>query len=215
MEYHVKSIPSKRAYPWILKKHYAHRRPSISYAFGLFSNNTRRLEGICTFGYPPNYNFNKGKCVFINYEVTTLELNRLVVNDKLPKNTLSYFVSSSLKLLPKPCCIVSYADPNQGHHGYIYQATNWIYSGTSSPKHRYIFEDGSSFDIRRGIDKKGKIVEKILLQPIYRYFYFLGNKTEVKNMHKHYKLKRLNYPKGDNTKYDASYEVSEEGLVSC
>ena len=25
--------------------------------------------------------------------------------------------------------VVSYADPNQGHHGGIYQATNWIYAG--------------------------------------------------------------------------------------
>ncbi len=25
--------------------------------------------------------------------------------------------------------IVSYADTSQNHHGYIYQATNWIYTG--------------------------------------------------------------------------------------
>src|ERR1019366_3114745 len=45
------------------------------------------------------------------------------------KNTLSFFVSGCLDLMPKPSCIVSFADPNNHHHGYIYQATNWFYSG--------------------------------------------------------------------------------------
>lgn len=48
-----------------------------------------------------------------------------------------HFVSSmlakSLRLLKEHCpglrLVVSYADPNQGHHGGIYQATNWIFVG--------------------------------------------------------------------------------------
>ena len=40
----------------------------------------------------------------------------------------------SLNLLPKPQAIVSYADTSQGHHGYIYQATNWIYTGLSAKR---------------------------------------------------------------------------------
>ena len=51
----------------------------------------------------------------------------------------------------------TFADANMNHNGYIYQATNWIYTGESTPKYKYIFEDGSTFDIRRGIDKKGKV----------------------------------------------------------
>ena len=38
-------------------------------------------------------------------------------------------VSKCLKLLPRPMIIVSYSDTRQGHNGYIYQATNWIYTG--------------------------------------------------------------------------------------
>jgi hypothetical protein len=33
--------------------------------------------------------------------------------------------------------IVSFADPSEGHHGGIYQAGNWIYSGTCSPSFEY------------------------------------------------------------------------------
>lgn len=32
--------------------------------------------------------------------------------------------------------IVSFADPSEGHHGGIYQAGNWVYTG-QSPSHRY------------------------------------------------------------------------------
>jgi hypothetical protein len=45
----------------------------------------------------------------------------------------SKIVAISIKLLKKQSpglrLIVSYADTNQGHHGGIYQASNWIYSG--------------------------------------------------------------------------------------
>lgn len=33
--------------------------------------------------------------------------------------------------------VISFADPGQGHHGGIYQAGNWIYTGTSDPERRY------------------------------------------------------------------------------
>ena len=66
----------------------------------------------------------------------------IVVNQKLAKvtlssyglekNVLSFFVSGCLNRLPKPSVVVSYADTSQGHHGFIYQATNWIYTGLSA-----------------------------------------------------------------------------------
>ena len=204
-KYEVKSIDSFLCKDWLLNKHYAKRMCSISYSFGLYDEDLI-LQGVCTFGFPPNYNYNNGKCVFKNYECLTLELNRLVVNDNLDKNVLSFFVSNSLKMLPSPTCIVSYADQNQGHNGYIYQATNWIYTGVSTPKHKYIFEDGSEFDIRRRLDNKGKVIDKILLKPTHRYLYFIGNKKEIKKMKINLKMKEQEYPKGDNKRYDSSYQ---------
>jgi len=206
-KYVIEKIPNSFTKEWVINKHYAKRKCSISYAFGLFKNNI--MVGVCTFGYPPNYNFNEGKCVFNNYRVLTLELNRLITEDNLEKNVLSYFVSQSLKKLPKPSCIVSYADPNAGHYGYIYQATNWVYTGNSTPKFRYHFEDKSVFDIRRGIDNKikehGQIVRKEKLLPTQRYVYFNGSKKEKREMKKDLKMKILPYPKGENHNYDSSY----------
>ena len=199
-KYTVKKIENSMTTEWLLKKHYAKRKCSISYAFGLYRDNS--LEGVCTFGFPPNYNFNNGKCVFNEYRCLTLELNRLCINSGNDKNALSYFVSKCLSLLPKPSCIVSYADQNWGHSGYIYQATNWIYTGPSTPKHKYIFEDGSEFDIRRGIEKKGKIVDKIKMKPTHRYLYFNGNKRDLRAMMKDLKMEIKPYPKGENKRYD-------------
>lgn len=185
----VIQIPANMTHEWLLYKHYARRIPSISYAFGCYIDG--KIEGIATFGFPPNYEYNNGKCVFgDDLKITTLELNRLCMNDGLPKNTLSQFLSKCFKLLPKPLCIVSYSDPNNGHSGYIYQATNWIYTGESTEKTKYIFDDGSTFDIRRGIDKKGKIIDKIKLLPTHRYLMFLGNKKDRKNMEKYLKWKK-------------------------
>jgi len=201
----VKQITYQEAKPWILKKHYAKRIPSISYVFGLYIED--KLSGVCSFGYPPNYNYNNGKCIFYTLQILTLELNRLIINDGLPKNTLSQFVANSLKLLPSPSVIVSYADPNNGHHGYIYQATNWIYTGPSTPKHRYTFANGETFDIRRGIDKKGEIVKIEKLLPTYRYLFFNGDKRQIKQMKRELKMNNLPYPKGDNQRYDSGDDL--------
>lgn len=217
-DYKVIKIENKYTKEWILQRHYAKRKCSVSYAFGLF-NKENIMVGVCTFGYPPNYNYNNGKCVFKDYEVLTLELNRLITEDNLERNVLSYFVSQSLNKLPKPSCIVSYSDPNNGHHGYIYQATNWIYTGHSTPKFKYYFEDGTTFDIRRGIDRKGsdhgKMVKKERLLPTERYIYFNGNKRDVKDMKNHFKLNIIPYPKGDNVKYNIGILNSIINLDSC
>ena len=185
---------------WILKKHYAKRNCSVSYAFGLIDNNYNIL-GICTFGFPPNYNYNDGVCIFNKTRVLTLELNRLVINQLKEKNILSFFVSNCLKKLPKPSTVVSYADPNNNHHSFIYQATNWIYTGESTPKKKYIFEDGTSFDIRRGIHNKGKVVRIEKLKPTFRYIYINANKKKKKRMIKDMKLTQYPYPKGNNKNY--------------
>lgn len=40
---------------------------------------------------------------------------------------------------PKMRLVVSFADTEQGHHGGVYQATNWIYSGITGPDIVYLY----------------------------------------------------------------------------
>ena len=49
-KYKVKSIPKNQTTEWLLKKHYAHRIPSIVYSFGLYDG--IHLVGVCTYGIP-------------------------------------------------------------------------------------------------------------------------------------------------------------------
>lgn len=44
------------------------------------------------------------------------------------------------KAYPKLRLIVSFADPEHGHVGAIYQAGNWIYTGMTQPSPEYIFK---------------------------------------------------------------------------
>ena len=120
--YTVEPISYQEAKPWILKKHYAHRMPAIQHSFGLHEN--RLCCGIVAYGMPANANNSRMG------EYPMWELVRLVVETK-KKNAASFLVGGSLKMLPPPCACISYADETLGHVGYIYQATNWIYTGIS------------------------------------------------------------------------------------
>lgn len=216
LQYEVKSIDKSLCKEWCLKKHYAKRLPPISFAFGLFEQNI--LNGIVTFGIPVSHSLR----TLWDDKYKLMELNRLVVNDNLPKNTLSFFVSMSLKMLPKPLVIVSYADTSHNHHGYIYQATNWIYTGLSAEfKDYYVkglehLHGATIFDMSRGQENrvewlKNKFGDKLIMvdRPRkHRYFYFLGSKNDVKNMKLMLPYEIVDYPKGDNKRYDSSYNPS-------
>jgi hypothetical protein len=59
-----------------------------------------------------------------------------------------------------------------------------------------------TFDIRRGIDNKGKVVATEEMKPTLRYIYLNGNKADKKKMLKDMKMLILPYPKGQNKNYD-------------
>lgn len=76
-----------------------------------------------------------------------MELRRLVCIDDTPKNTESYFIGQTLKWLIKNTeikTIVSYADPEYGHEGIIYQASNFKKDGKTS-KGKVIMYKGKKY----------------------------------------------------------------------
>lgn len=215
-KYTVSSIESKLCYDWLLHKHYLRRIPSISYSFGLFENNI--LKGIMTFGNAVPNQMKISICgnKYMNY---VYELNRLCISEGLDKNIISFFISKVFKLLPKPLIIVSYADTEIGHNGYIYQSSNFMYSGLSHVQkdwkikgkehlHSRTLMDEFAFEENR-IEKLklkyGDLLYQVERKPKHRYIYFLGNKKEIKEFHNNKKFEIKQYPKGDNKRYDASY----------
>lgn len=206
-KYIIRSIDTEETKEWFLKKHYAHRIPNSIYTFGLYENAI--LQGVISFGMTANNNLNE----FVNgYDC--IELNRLIINEELPKNTLSYFVSKSLKLIPQPKVIISYADSGHGHHGYIYQATNWIYTGMGKGDYEFI-KNGRQYHRKNLFDlfgtgslenAKANGYEVVIVEPKHRYVFLLGSKKQIQDMKIKLPFKQEPYPKGDNIRYDASYK---------
>jgi hypothetical protein len=211
-DYSVKVVRASDTKEWLLKKHYAHRIPSISFAFGLYERNV--LVGICTYGVPASPSLVQGVFGGKHKEII-YELNRLVTNDDLPRNALSFFVAQTFKLLPRPLAIVSYSDTSMHHHGYIYQALNFVYTGLSSAHKEYRIEGVNNKHSRHLFDDFGginKMKEHGIKMDIgerarkHRNFNFLGSKRQKKQMLKRLQYPIRPYPKGENERYDASYK---------
>lgn len=214
-KYRVKSIDNSQTTEWLMYKHYAKRIPPIEYAFGLFDAGNI-LQGVITYATPVSSNL---RGIF-KEEFKLMELNRLCINEGLEKNCLSFLVSQSLKMLPNPLVIISYADTSQNHRGYIYQATNFIYTGLSAKRTDWKVKGlehlhgATVADMSRGKENRAKWMREKYGDDFYlgdrarkhRYFMFLGNRKQVNRMKEILPYKIEPYPKGDNVRYDSSYK---------
>ena len=216
MTYEVKPIEHYECKEWILKKHYLKRMTSFTYSFGLFD--FEKLVGICTFGNAvPN---SMKKSLFgEEYMDIVYELNRLITNDGLCKNSKSFFISKCLSMLPNPTIVVSYADKSFGHNGYVYQASNFIYSGLSHSQldwkvkgmehmHSRTLMDEFPYQkdrISKLKEKYGDLLYQEKREPKHRYVFVCASKKQKARIIKMAKFKSKPYPKGDNKKYDSSY----------
>jgi len=82
-------------------------------------------------------------CQFGLQRTEVCELVRVALRGHI--NPVSKIISVALKLLHKKApgikVVVSFADTAENHHGGIYQATNWIYTGETAPVTQY-FSNG-------------------------------------------------------------------------
>ena len=178
--------------------HYARRLPCITRAFGLFVDG--ELIGVVTFGVPASPPLCRGIAGEENF-YNVLELNRLVI---LPgesgKNYASYLVSKALKMLPNRTFVVSYADTAWSHVGYVYQATNFLYTGLTAKRTDTYQPDGQH---PRHYDKDDHSGLKQTRSQKHRYVYLVGDKRTKKQMLRELRYEVIpQYPKGDETRYN-------------
>lgn len=171
----VRECPKQDAAAAVVRWHYMHRRPNISYAFGLYR--AERLVGVVTFGVPASRHLQISACR--EQPNAVIELNRLWVDDAMPKNTESWFVSRALRLLP-PRIVVSYADTAWGHMGYIYRALSFRYAGWTdmerkTPRYDYIPHDANQHT-REAFRSGYKM--RVRRKPKVKYWTTTGNRTE-------------------------------------
>ncbi len=213
------AISSKEAAPWILNKHYARRMCPISYAFGAYRDS--EIQGVVTYGTPASAPLREG-IAGKEWAARVLELNRLCCVSE--KNMASRLVGQSLRMLPKPSLVVSYADTAQGHVGYIYQATNFFYTGLSAKRtdwkikgrehlHGATVADESRGQINRAEWMREKYGDDFYLEDRprkHRYVYACGNKKQRAAMLKALRYDVEQYPKGASIRYDASKQIATQ-----
>lgn len=96
------------------------------------------------------------------------ELSRLWAPDGHEPNLLTAAIRQAVRLivrLEKPDALVSYADPNAGHHGGVYRAASWRYHGQSDESRVYerdgvlyprrAFHSGSTFKLKCELESEG------------------------------------------------------------
>ena len=196
----ISEIAYDEAVAFLLPRHYSGRKPVVSKAFGLIEDGV--LQAVITYGKPASPSVCVGICGK-EYSGNVYELNRMCRSDEYRK-PLSHFVSATLRMLkPLDWIVVSYSDTAMNHHGYVYQACNFLYTGTSAPHADKYVPDGSghnrhaeSFDVR----KDEFSVERSIK---HRYIYFC---TKSKRLKKEWmnslRYPVLPYPKGDNSNYE-------------
>lgn len=112
-----------------------------SYSFGAYFEDL--LYGAISYGIPNAKNIYG--LFTSDSQAGWLELTRLALSDKLPKNSESRVIAVTLKLLrkyePKLKGVITYADTAYNHTGVIYRASNFEYLGLTAQK-TDLFVDG-------------------------------------------------------------------------
>ena len=157
----VRQINKGVAESFVREYHYTGKLSSARYTLGLFYKEEshsffdgahERLIGCIVYGHPVSNATVTSVFKTISFELDSiLELTRLVILDGHGKNIESYFIGQSFKWLKKHDQrakeLISYADPEQGHTGGIYRATNWYYQGCGAGK---LMTDFSSKTLENG-----------------------------------------------------------------
>ena len=200
-DYEIKQISYREAMEVVVREHYLHRRAPCSVAFGLYRSNSDKLCGVVVYGTPSSATLRKGIAGEM-YASDVAELTRLWCASDVPKNGESFLIGNTVRKCGKPI-VVSFADASQGHVGYVYQATNWIYTGLSAKRTNWTV-DGIDLHSQTIADKytaadlKEKFGERFTLQPRprkHRYLFINAKSSERKAIMKAIKYPVLPYPK--------------------
>ncbi len=205
----VSDIEKQVCRDFVSDNHYSGKCPGIKFAFGLYDSGN--LVGCIVFSIPASYTLCKGVCGE-DFKGNVLELSRLAITTKI-KNAASFLIGNALKLLPNSI-VVSYADCNShvSHIGYVYQATNWIYTGQGSAEPLWLHPvSGEVISYtRRHIDTKAlkyglnqsDLIRKKQIGK-HRYVTFCGSRNFVSSVRCKLKYSVLPYPKGITTRHDS------------
>lgn len=127
----IKVIPSSIANPFVKKHHYSGKVVANSVLhFGVFLDG--KLHGVLSYGN----SLDKRKTMRLVEDTgwnEFLELNRMAFDDYLPRNSESYCIGKTLRMIKKQAphvkWVISFADGCSCGDGTIYRASNFILTG--------------------------------------------------------------------------------------
>lgn len=200
-ELFLRSDAKEEARALILEHHYSHRWPNApSFVVtwhepgGLFGD---RGPAVAAVTFSPAG----------GWKETTLELSRLVRTPGM-RSPLTGLIGSAMRELRRQridSLVISYADPEAGHHGGIYQAGSWEYTGLYGGNKRRWVVDGvelheraawDMFGTNRWDDVKAKIGDRLQLRvPEAKHLYWRALNRRGRAKAKRLGLKSLPYPK--------------------
>lgn len=116
----------------IKQNHYTHSTPSGKSYYVAYK------AALCVWAIPANPYISRW---LLGRDKVVWELARLWAPDGHASNLLSETVARAVALLrlyqPEAQALVSYADPNVGHEGYVYRACGWQFLGQSDETRAY------------------------------------------------------------------------------
>jgi hypothetical protein len=204
-DFYIIEIDRKIANQLIKENHYSKKVYAGSYIhLALMSKG--EIKGILQFGYAMNP-ASQGSVVSDTNQDEYLELNRMWLDDEMPKNSESMAISYSVKYIKRKFnnkikWIQSFADERCGRNGIVYQACSFKYYGEhssdfweldgevyhniqmtlSSKDHRYN-------DVVKNLQENKHRAKKLELRQ-FRYLFFIDTRYEKKCL-----LKKKDYPK--------------------
>ena len=140
----VKVIPPKIANPFVKAHHYSGKIATTSYIhFGAFLDG--KLHGVLSYGGSMAKKHTIGLVEGTAWD-GFLELNRMAFDDYLPKNSESFCIAKTIRMikkqLPQVKWILSYADGAQCGDGTIYRASNFVLTGIKKNNSMWRLKDG-------------------------------------------------------------------------
>ena len=159
--YGVAEISERAAREFVVTHHYAGTYPAATARYGLFDVAATVLVGAAVLSVPPRREVLTSVFPDLEPYRESIELGRFVLLDEVPANAESWFAAECRRLAAVSGIkgIVAFSDPAPrhrvdgsvimpGHVGIIYQASNAVYTGRSTPRTLTLLPDGSVFSDR-------------------------------------------------------------------
>lgn len=203
---YVATIESWLARTIISRFHYSKSFVNNSYLhLGVFFG--RDLVGVMQWGYALNPS-SGGRVVIGTGNREYMELNRLWVHNRMPKNTESRVISYSLKAIkllhPSVQWVQTFADERCKRGGVVYQASNFLYIGSHETEFYELdgmFYHPIALNRKKG-GKKGEYLNQNIARAQkhkyrqFRYIRFLNKKAKRRLNTKLFNIQP--YPKLDH-----------------